>query len=158
MWICWLWQSKVWGSRSQSGVPSFFTQEAWEVVHRGRIQTLRKWWAFVPGEILSIRVGWVFFERLDAALTVYWHLQSLWTGNCIQQSPQVTDLCGTFAGNWGGRPHAGYLKSTGKTPPAGHGRPVFVVDCNANLKFEKASKECDAVIDQIVKFLLGSQA
>lgn len=48
------------------------------------------------------------------------------------------------------------MSSTSEMPPAIHGCPVFVVDCTSNLQFEKPSKECDAVINQIVDFLLST--
>jgi len=61
-----------------------------------------------------------------------------------------------FAGNWDGKPRAGFMSSTSEMPPAIHGCPVFVVDCTSNLQFGKPSKECDAVINQIVDFLLST--
>jgi len=44
--------------------------------------------------------------------------------------------------------------STSGAPSVIHGCPVFVLDCSADLHFGRPSKECDAVIDQVVDFLL----
>jgi hypothetical protein len=82
-------------------------------------------------------------------------IQLLWPAAPHQvQGLGVEKVWPCYAGGSGAQLCEGHIMSTSGAPSVIHGRPVFVLDCNADLHFGRPSKECDAVIDQVVDFLL----
>ncbi|CAK9855149.1 unnamed protein product [Sphagnum jensenii] len=127
---------------------------AYEAWYHGVVAALPN---VVPDAFVYLRADPVVcYDRLKARARSEEAGVSLDYLKCIHEKHEKWFIEGAFEnpGDSGAQLCEGHIVSTSGAPSVIHGCPVFVLDCSADLHFGRPSKECDAVIDQVVDFLL----